>query len=305
MAKSGEMYDMRLKADTSTQDLLKSLMARNIELFDEERTRNRGQTYLISQDSLEQKTKANCLEPPEPRGRGRDKGNLVNSHTKLEASHVSALKGACANTHPQASHTPKRAEKESPFDDCMYPTSSNLFKKNRCGTQRHSELSILQYPDVFSGQEQTLFTSTPTARDRRHGMEQIIITGERLVASEVLSGERKHGWGNDLIDIDDWAAQSEASTARCELPAQLNREHMHQLRAPLPPPPPPFPTAVIRFEEPQTVPMGGNQVTTMSAPDPANALAPAPLATAATVPDTVAQLPQGMFPLIATGHTQN
>ena len=73
MARSEEMYDMRLKADTSTQDLLKSLMARNIELFDEERTRNRGQTYLISQDSLEQKTKANCLEPPEPRGRGRDK----------------------------------------------------------------------------------------------------------------------------------------------------------------------------------------------------------------------------------------
>ena len=137
------------------------------------------------------------------------------------------------HTHIQ-DHTPRR--ERDMFDDCRYPTNLNPHRKNACGTQRHAELSILQTPGAFGEPEQTLYTSTPAARDRGREMERVIITGERLMMSGILGGEKRIGGVNDLIDFEDWAGQSETSSVRCELPVQLNREHMHQLRcAPLTP----------------------------------------------------------------------
>ena len=148
-------------------------------------------------------------------------------------------------------------------------------------------------------------------------MERVIITGERLMMSGILGGEKRIGGVNDLIDFEDWAGQSETSSVRCELPVQLNREHMHQLRcAPLTPLLPP--AAVVRSVGPVTMmttsastnaTAAAPQVTYGERVTPVAARAPGPQVTfldeatpvtsRATTPD---QLPLGMYPLIATGH---
>ena len=72
-----------------------------------------------------------------------------------------------------------------------------------------------------------IYTSTPAVRDRNGDLDEVTITGKRLVAGGVMRGQRRQQWEPEDTDTEE---SSEEEYEMRKLPVKLDQAHMHQMR---------------------------------------------------------------------------